>query len=428
MILGALLALQLAAAGQTSRPANLVVHDARRSVDVPLVMVDGAPMLRPQSLSPVLPITVGKRAGGDWSLSIGDVVFDLKPGTPVVRVGGVDRQLVVAPRLRDGRLYVPLQLVSELVPSFVPNTRWDAPSGQLVVFSSIATSKSNMSGRAHRERARDERAARSSAGEVEAIAAKRVVAQETPLTTRLRHTIVVDAGHGGPDRGMNGPIGSPPSTRIYEKNITLAVAKRLGAALAKRGMDVVYTRTTDTLIALADRGRIANQANGDLFISVHVNAANPNWRDPAAARGFETYFLSEARTEDAKRVEAMENDAVRFENAPDSLDKDDPLGFILSDMRQNEHLRESSELADLIQQRLTRVEPGPNRGVKQAGFKVLVTAFMPSVLVEIGFGTNPRDAEFISSPSKQDEIANAVADAAMEYLQRYERRIAGPTQ
>lgn len=424
MILGALLALQLAAAGQTSRPANLVVHDARRSVDVPLVMVDGAPMLRPQSLSPVLPITVGKRAGGDWSLSIGDVVFDLKPGAPVVRVGGVDRQLVVAPILRDGRLYVPLQLVSELVPSFVPNTRWDAPSGQLVVFSSIAASKSTR----NRERARDERAARSSAGDVEAIAAKRVVAQETPLTTRLRHTIVVDAGHGGPDRGMNGPIGSPPSTRIYEKEITLAVAKRLGAALAKRGMDVVYTRTTDTLIALADRGRIANQANGDLFISVHVNAANPNWRDPAAARGFETYFLSEARTEDAKRVEAMENDAVRFENAPDSLDKDDPLGFILSDMRQNEHLRESSELADLIQQRLTRVEPGPNRGVKQAGFKVLVTAFMPSVLVEIGFGTNPRDAAFISSPSKQDEIANAVADAAMEYLQRYERRIAGPTQ
>lgn len=426
MTLSGLLALQLAVAVQAGGPARLVAHDARRSVEVPLVTAAGAPMLRPEALSPLLSVTVEKRPGGGRLLSISGVTFELQPGSRVVHVDGQELQLAVAPTLRAGHLYVPLQLVSEVVPSFVPNTRWDAPSGQLVVFSASAASESVPPAASPRHR--DVRAERSSAGDVDAIVANKVVAQETPTTTRLRHTIVVDAGHGGPDRGMNGPIGAPPFERIYEKNITLAVAKRLGAALVKRGMDVVYTRTTDTLIALADRGRIANKANGDLFISVHVNAANPNWKDPGAARGFETYFLSEARTEDAKRVEAMENDAVRFEDAPDSLDKDDPLGFILSDMRQNEHLRESSELADLIQERLARVEPGPNRGVKQAGFKVLVTAFMPSVLVEIGFGTNPREAEFIASPSKQTEIANAIADAAMEYLQRYERRIAGPTQ
>src|SRR5206468_10513501 len=132
-------------------------------------------------------------------------------------------------------------------------------------------------------------------------------------------------------------IGNGP--RIFEKNITLAVAKRLGDNLRARGIDVVYTRTTDTLIALSDRGRIANKAGGDLFISVHVNAANPTWKDPGAARGFETYFLAEAKTEDARRVERMENESVQFEDGAGRAARDDALGFILSDMAQNEHLR-----------------------------------------------------------------------------------------
>jgi N-acetylmuramoyl-L-alanine amidase len=240
-----------------------------------------------------------------------------------------------------------------------------------------------------------------------------------------RRTIIVDAGHGGPDNGMTGPIGGGP--RLVEKDITLAVAKRLGATLSGRGVDIVYTRKTDTLIALSDRGRIANRSAGDLFISIHVNAANPNWRDPGGSRGFETYFLAEAKTEDARRVEQMENEAAKYDDSPEH-DPDNPLGFILSDMAQNEHLRESSELADLIQHHLGRMHPGPSRGVKQAGFRVLVTAYMPSVLVEIGFGTNPKEAAYLSSPIKQQAIAAAIADAAMEYLQRYERRVAGPAQ
>jgi N-acetylmuramoyl-L-alanine amidase len=242
-------------------------------------------------------------------------------------------------------------------------------------------------------------------------------------TKHFRRTVIVDAGHGGVDNGMTGPLNGGP--RIYEKDITLAVANRLGAQLSGRGVDVVYTRTADTLIALDDRGRIANRANGNLFISIHVNAANPNWKDPGGARGFETYFLSEARTEDARRVEQMENAAVRFEDSPSKIDRDDPLSFILSDMRQNEHLRESSELADIIQQSLGKMHPGPSRGVKQAGFRVLVTAYMPAVLIEIGFGTNAREAAFISSPAKQDAIAAAIADAAMKYLDRYEQRVSG---
>lgn len=232
--------------------------------------------------------------------------------------------------------------------------------------------------------------------------------------------VVIDAGHGGRDPGA--PLRS--SSRVREKDITLQVALRLGDELKDRGVDVFYTRTTDTLIALDDRGHIANQANGDIFISIHVNAANPRWKDPGAARGFETYFLAAAKTEDAQRVEEMENESVRFESEGE-VPSGDPLSFILSDMMQNEHLRESSDLAEIVQQHLKLVHPGPDRGVKQAGFRVLVNAFMPAILVELGFGTNATDAEFLSSPTRQRALARAVGDATIEYLQRYQRRVGG---
>ena len=120
----------------------------------------------------------------------------------------------------------------------------------------------------------------------------------------------------------------------------------------------------------------------------------------------------------------MENDAVRFE-AEQTVDKGDPLSFILSDMQQNEHLRESSELAESIQHSLGVMHPGPSRGVKQAGFRVLVTSFMPAVLVEVGFGTNPRESQFLSDPSKQDALARAIADGAMDYLEKHDDRVRG---
>jgi N-acetylmuramoyl-L-alanine amidase len=209
---------------------------------------------------------------------------------------------------------------------------------------------------------------------------------------------------------------------VQEKTVTLNVAKRVGAALGQRGIDVKYTRTTDTLIALADRGRIANDAHADLFLSIHVNAANPNWKDPGAARGFETYFLAEAKTEDARRLERMENEVVKFESGP-SARGGDALSSIINDMAQNEHLREANELADLIQRRMGQVHPGPSRGVKQAGFVVLVKAYMPAVLVEIGFGTNPAEAAYMTDPVKMEELASAISDAVLEYLKRYERRV-----
>jgi N-acetylmuramoyl-L-alanine amidase len=253
--------------------------------------------------------------------------------------------------------------------------------------------------------------------------ARPAAATSGPSTAARRvRTVVVDAGHGGPDHGMSGPISGTP--KIREKDITLAVSKKLGGYLAEKGVTVVYTRTRDTLIALGDRGRIANRANADVFVSIHVNAANPGWGNPGSARGVETYFLSEAKTEDARRVAERENASMRFEDVKPAA-KDDPLAFILSDMAQNAFLRESSELADIVQRRLAGAHPGPNRGVKQAAFQVLVYAHMPAILVELGFGTNAAEARFLADPAAQSKMAASIGDAVLEYLTRYERRSGG---
>lgn len=233
------------------------------------------------------------------------------------------------------------------------------------------------------------------------------------------HTVIVDAGHGGPDNGMRGTKRGGGAFR--EKDVTLAVSRKVAAELRRRGVKVVMTRTTDTLIALADRGRIANRAGGDLFVSIHVNAANPRWKNASGARGFETYFLADAKTEDARRVAEMENASEQYETAAPTT-RGDPLSFILSDMKQNEYLRESSALAASVQRHLKRIHPGPDRGVKQAGFKVLVTASMPAVLVELGFGSNPAEAAFLASDAEQARLADVIVDGTMEYLSRLDRR------
>lgn len=234
-----------------------------------------------------------------------------------------------------------------------------------------------------------------------------------------RPLVVVDAGHGGPDRGMKGTTSA--RKQVHEADITLAIAQKLRAALKAREIDVLMTRSTDTLIALRDRGRIANDANATLFLSIHVNAANPRWRNPRSARGFETYFLSDAKTEDDRYVAEMENDADRF--LGDDVEPGDPLALLLGDMMSNAYLRESSELAAAVQAGLKPMHPSSNdRGVKQAGFAVLIAAHMPSVLIEVGFGSNAAEATWLASPRGQNELAEAIAISADKYLREYARR------
>jgi N-acetylmuramoyl-L-alanine amidase len=382
MIVALLLGLQLAAA-----PPSVVSARAGTTESVvPLVETSTGRVLRLDRLAPALPVTVRAAGPGQFVASVFDVTMFLSDQVPYARVGTSLIPLGGAPMMDRGALLVPLQLVAEVLPRLAPSRLTYDPVRSELRVASASTAR----------------------------------ASAPVAPRRAKRRVVVDAGHGGPDNGMTGPIGG--RNKIREKDITLAVSRELAKSLRQRGVEVVMTRTRDTLIGLYDRGPIANESGADLFLSIHVNAANLRWRRPGDARGFETYFLAEAKTEDERRVERMENEAVRFETAAQAP-KDDPLSFIIHDMAQNEHLRESQELAAAVQFGLSRVHPGPSRGVKQAGFVVLTTAFMPAVLVEIGFGTNAAEAQYLASPTRQREIAEAIADATMSYLEGYERRL-----
>lgn len=350
---------------------------------------------------------------GRYRLEVGAVGIDIEQGSALAVVADDTLPLSGEVFRQGGLLYVPLAFAADLLPRLGTGVMFDAEKREVRRFAPVVASR----------RAPPPRSAPSAASANASVRAEpdrtAVRVPETRTTNRQR-VVVVDAGHGGPDNGMSGPIGGGP--RIYEKNVTLAVSKQLQRALEARGVRVVMTRTADTLIGLYDRGPIANAAKGDVFVSIHVNAANPRWKNPASARGFETYFLAEAKTEDERRVAAMENEVVKFETKAD-VSGDDPLGFIMRDMAQNEHLRESMQLASLIQGAMRTVHPGPNRGVKQAGLAVLVTAFMPAVLVEIGFGTNPAEASYITNSQRQAELAERLADAVERYLAEYERKV-----
>lgn len=233
---------------------------------------------------------------------------------------------------------------------------------------------------------------------------------------RRRHRVTVDAGHGGVDPGMR----SPHFPRgVTEKDVTLGVARRLARELDRRGLDVTMTRTRDTLIDLSDRAGYC-AADCDVFVSIHVNSLSPR-RGYQAVNGLHTYFLGNPRTGEARRVAALENEALRYESAG-ALDASGPLGAIFRDLENNEYVRESSLLADLVQSTTARVHPGQDRGVDQARFIVLTHARRPAILVETGFGTNAQDAAFLVSESGQEQLARAIADGIVEYLRRYEEK------
>ena len=406
MLLPLLLALQAA----VQAPPALTVRAGGRAVEVPTVATGEGPAVRADLVTMLVGGSVRALPNGHHAIAFPGVEFDVTAQVPFARVRDEVVPLVTAPFVEDGRLYVPLQLVAELVPRYGTGLTYDARDGELRQF------EGQRAGAPPRVVA-----SRPAVASTAATGPSRSARSAAPARAR-RRLVVVDAGHGGPDRGMTGPIGG--RRKLAEKNVTLAVSLLLADALRARGVDVALTRSKDTLIALSDRGRIANQRRADLFLSVHVNAANMRWKDPAGARGFETYFLAEAKTEEESRVERMENEAVRFETRV-SAEKGDPLSFIMHDMAQNEHLRESSDLAASVQSALGRIHPGPNRGVKQANFAVLRNSYMPAVLIELGFGTNPREAAYLGERARQRELADAIAAATLEYLAHYERRVGG---
>jgi N-acetylmuramoyl-L-alanine amidase len=214
--------------------------------------------------------------------------------------------------------------------------------------------------------------------------------------------IVIDAGHGGHDSGTLGADG------IQEKDVVLDVALRLGALLHDRlGAEIIYTRSDDTFIPLETRTAIANKAQADLFLSIHANSSP----DPSA-RGVETYYLNFTSDPTALDVAAREN-AVSDQSIHQ-------LSDLVKKIALKDKIAESREFASDVEQSLySGLERGnaglKDRGVKQAPFVVLIGANMPSILAEISFVTNPKDADQLLEPDYRERVAESLYRGVARY-------------
>ena len=236
-------------------------------------------------------------------------------------------------------------------------------------------------------------------------AASPTAAGQTSLIRALGlkiNRIVIDAGHGGHDSGTLGDGG------IQEKDVVLDVALRLGKLLNDRlGAEVIYTRSDDTFIPLETRTAIANKAQADLFLSIHANSSE----DPTA-RGVETYYLNFTSQSDALTVAAREN-AVSGQSIHQ-------LSDLVKKIALKDKIDESREFAADVEQTLysglqTGNEGLRNRGVKKAPFVVLIGANMPSILAEISFVTNPKDAEQLRRPDYRQRVAESLFKGVARY-------------
>ncbi|MBD3168647.1 MAG: hypothetical protein GF307_04135 [candidate division Zixibacteria bacterium] len=222
--------------------------------------------------------------------------------------------------------------------------------------------------------------------------------------------VVVDPGHGGEDPGA---VGRVHGTK--EKDIVLDISKRLARILEEEGFEVKMTRDRDVFIPLGDRTKYANKVGADLFVSIHANAS-----PKTHPRGNETFFLARAKNDEARAAAALENSALRFEKKADPLLQNlDDLDFILMDIVQNEYLKESQDLADMIQTRFGREIDIPNRGVDQAGFYVLNRAYMPSVLVETAFISNEVEEDLLRNKNFREKVARAIASGIVDFKRKY---------
>jgi N-acetylmuramoyl-L-alanine amidase len=409
-----LLWLTLATATQVNRPPAppqaVVISTPRGETTVPVTSERGSAAVAAPLLGPPLGLIVALE-GSRMAVGLSGTVFVFDLGAPFVRTGGVVYGLVGEPYVARDTVFLPLNWLADCVPRALGSRyRWDVSSGrarfvELPVAGAVVAAPP--------------------VGTLPPPAARAPGSAAAPLPPpnpitglRLRHTVVVDPGHGGADPGNPGryfPDG------LAEKDITLAIGRLLRAELVRRGIEASLTRSSDTLIDLADRGGFC-KAECDLFVSIHVNAM-PEGRRADRATGVETYFLSDAKTEDQQRVAQTENDAIRFETGT-SMAATGPLGFILRDLQVNEYLRESAQLAELVQDSVTRIHPGGGHGVQQAGFMVLATARRPAILVETGFATNRTDGAFLASSLGQHKIASAIADGIVAYLLEFERKLA----
>lgn len=330
--------------------------------------------------------------GGSITLTAaGEITIALRVGSPFFRWDGVVLQLADAPYRLADRTYVPVQLLTDFLPRRLPGHYEFVGERSLLRAGDIAPQPDAAT------------VPRGSAEEVRAAG---------PSPYDGVRVVVIDAGHGGEDPGALGPDG------VREKTVALGIALHLARLLDREpDLEVHLIRDDDTFVDVWDRGQIATDMKGErpgVFLSIHANSF-PARRE---ARGFETYFLSDARTEHERRVAAIENAPLSMRDDIDDQQLED-LDFILRDLKNYDHAHWSENLASLIQDEIHEFHPGPNRGVKQSVLAVLTNALMPAVLVEIGYLSNDTEARILAQDDFHRSSAEAIADAVVRFFERY---------
>lgn len=372
---------------------------------VRLALPDGEPVtLRPERHRGYPAVPAGGLQPMGWTGEDGDSGFVLRhrtglelrfrPGSPFFWWDGDPVQMVHPPYRLGERVYLPVQLLVDLFPAFLPDAyRWDASAGVLQVEGAPLPA----TGGGDPPREEEE--------------------------TRHSRLVVVDPGHGGHDTGAVGAGG------IREKDVALSVGLALARELgADSTLEVRLVREADEFVPLWERGAQATEWKEErpgVFVSIHANALGGR----SGVRGFETYFLAEARTEHEQRVAAAENASMNLDRGGDTIAgawEDPLLDDILRDLRTFDHQHWSALLAEMVQEELGGVHPGPDRGVKQAPLAVITNSLMPSVLVEVGFLTHTEEARLLSDPGFHRESARALARAVRRFLERYPPGSNGP--
>jgi len=425
-VLVAALAAPAVAVAQ-ARPPELRVEREDRSVERMRVSMALGYAALPLSAFRDLGWSV-EETDGRISLSAGrraDVSFQI--GSPFFRWGGMALQLADPPFREGAEGYLPLQLVTDFFPERLPELyEYDRQESTL-----RAGDPRQASGNASRTREdaasggapgrRGAEVAVPEPGPPPAEARPRPAADTTveapvlerPSPRQGARVIWIDAGHGGADPGAIGPSG------VREKDVALAIARKLAGRLEhEAGIEIRMTRDDDGFVELWERGLLATDAKGErpgVFVSIHANS----YPVRRTTRGFETYFLSEARTEDERRVSANENAPLTIRGRGVDPARQSDLDFILRELRNFDHQHWSALLAQMVQSELAKFHPGPNRGVKQGPLAVLTNAIMPAVLVEVGFVTNDEEAGLMAQDQFQDRAADAIATAVLGFLERY---------
>jgi N-acetylmuramoyl-L-alanine amidase len=219
-------------------------------------------------------------------------------------------------------------------------------------------------------------------------------------------TVVIDPGHGGMETGAKGKFGN------LEKDITLAISLKLKALVERNmGFEVVLTRDKDVDVSVESRSAIANNRKAGLFISIHANGAVQK-----KAAGSETFFLSlNATDEETRRLAYLENNSSALQSRIDPS-SDDDLMMILWDMAQTAYIKQSSQLAEMVQGELDALLGTRNRGIKQAPFKILAGVACPAILVEAAFISNPEEEQKLASEDFQVKVAEAIYRGLARYL------------